>query len=39
LSVGMKYVLVNGIPVIELGKMTGALPGQVLYGRGTNPHR
>jgi N-acyl-D-amino-acid deacylase len=39
LSVGMNYVLVNGIPVIELGKMTGALPGQVLYGPGTNAHR
>jgi dihydroorotase/N-acyl-D-amino-acid deacylase len=39
LSVGMKYVLVNGIPVIELGRMTGALPGQVLHGPGTNAHR
>jgi dihydroorotase/N-acyl-D-amino-acid deacylase len=39
LSVGMNYVLVNGIPVIELGKMTGALPGKVLYGPGTNAHR
>jgi N-acyl-D-amino-acid deacylase len=39
LSVGMNYVLVNGIPVIELGKMTGALPGQVLYGPGTNARR
>jgi N-acyl-D-amino-acid deacylase len=38
LSVGMKYVLVNGIPVIELGKMTGALPGQVLHGPGFNAH-
>jgi len=34
LSVGMKYVLVNGVPVIDEGKMTNALPGKVLRGRG-----
>ena len=34
LSVGMQYVLVNGVPVIDGGKMTGALPGQVLLGPG-----
>lgn len=34
LSQGMEYVLVNGVPVIEQGKMTGALPGRVLRGRG-----
>jgi N-acyl-D-amino-acid deacylase len=34
LSIGMKYVLVNGVPVIEAGRMTGALPGQVLRGPG-----
>lgn len=34
LSVGMEYVLVNGVPVIAQGKMTGALPGQVLRGPG-----
>jgi dihydroorotase/N-acyl-D-amino-acid deacylase len=34
LSVGMQYVLVNGVPVISQGKMTGALPGQVLHGQG-----
>jgi N-acyl-D-amino-acid deacylase len=34
LSVGMNYVLVNGIPVIDMGKMTGALPGRVLNGPG-----
>ncbi|HLV96329.1 MAG TPA: D-aminoacylase [Candidatus Acidoferrales bacterium] len=33
-SVGMKYVLVNGVPVIDEGKMTGARPGQVLLGPG-----
>jgi dihydroorotase/N-acyl-D-amino-acid deacylase len=34
LSVGMEFVLVNGIPVIENGKMTDALPGKVLRGQG-----
>jgi N-acyl-D-amino-acid deacylase len=34
LSVGMDYVLVNGVPVIEDGKMTGKLPGKVLRGAG-----
>jgi N-acyl-D-amino-acid deacylase len=33
-SEGMDYVLVNGVPVIESGKMTGALPGKVLRGPG-----
>jgi N-acyl-D-amino-acid deacylase len=30
LSVGMQYVLVNGVPVIAEGKMTNALPGMVI---------
>ena len=34
LSEGMQYVLVNGVPVIEAGKMTDALPGKVLRGPG-----
>jgi N-acyl-D-amino-acid deacylase len=34
LSQGMEYVLVNGVPVIVDGKMTGALPGKVLRGPG-----
>src|SRR6202042_1560887 len=34
LSQGMDYVLVNGVPVIAQGKMTGALPGKVLRGSG-----
>jgi dihydroorotase/N-acyl-D-amino-acid deacylase len=32
LSVGMEYVVVNGVPVISEGKMTNALPGKVLRG-------
>ena len=34
LSQGMEYVLVNGVPVIDGGKMTGKLPGKVLRGPG-----
>jgi dihydroorotase/N-acyl-D-amino-acid deacylase len=37
LSQGMDYVLVSGTPVIEQGKMTGALPGKVLRGAGYTP--
>lgn len=33
-AVGMKYVLVNGVPAIDDGKMTGALAGVVLVGSG-----
>ncbi|HEY7212260.1 MAG TPA: D-aminoacylase [Bryobacteraceae bacterium] len=35
LSVGMQYVLVNGVPVIAEGKMTDALPGKVLRSHET----
>jgi N-acyl-D-amino-acid deacylase len=34
LSVGMKWVLVNGVPVIAEGRMTNSLPGQVIRGPG-----
>jgi dihydroorotase/N-acyl-D-amino-acid deacylase len=34
LSVGMRWVVVNGVPVIADGKMTGARLGKVLYGPG-----
>ena len=37
LSEGMDFVLVNGTPVIENGKMTAALPGKVLRGAGFAP--
>jgi dihydroorotase/N-acyl-D-amino-acid deacylase len=33
LSEGMRFVLVNGVPVIDEGKMTNALPGKVLERR------
>jgi len=34
LSEGMRWVLVNGVPVIADGQATGALPGRVLRGPG-----
>jgi N-acyl-D-aspartate/D-glutamate deacylase len=37
LAVGMRWVLVNGIPVIADGQMTGARPGRVLRGPGYAP--
>jgi N-acyl-D-amino-acid deacylase len=37
LASGMEYVLVNGVPVIEHGRMTGALPGKILRGPGYEP--
>ena len=37
LSEGMEYVLVNGVTVIDQGKMTGSLPGKVLRGQGYTP--
>jgi dihydroorotase/N-acyl-D-amino-acid deacylase len=36
LSEGMRWVLVNGVPVIAEGKATGALPGKVLRGPGAS---
>ena len=38
LSVGMEYVLVNGVPVIDHGEMTDALPGRVLRGAAAVRH-
>ena len=37
LATGMQWVLVNGVPVIADGKMTGKLPGRVLRGPGYGP--
>jgi N-acyl-D-amino-acid deacylase len=37
LAQGMEYVLVNGVPVIDQGKMTGAKPGKALRGAGYTP--
>jgi N-acyl-D-amino-acid deacylase len=37
LSQGMEYVLVNGVAVIDQGKMTGGKPGKVLRGQGYVP--
>ena len=37
LSQGMEYVLINGVPVVDQSKMTGALPGKVLRGPGYVP--
>ncbi len=38
LSEGMRFVVVNGVPVIREGKMTGALPGKVILGQGAAGH-
>jgi N-acyl-D-amino-acid deacylase len=37
LSIGMQWVLVNGVPVIANGVATDALPGRVLRGQGYQP--
>ena len=37
LSQGMEYVLVNGVPVVEHGNMTNALPGKVVRGPAWKP--
>jgi N-acyl-D-amino-acid deacylase len=34
LSVGVRYVLVNGVPVVDDGRVTGAKPGMVVRGPG-----
>lgn len=39
LSVGMRWVLVNGVPVIADGVATDALPGRVLRGQGYQARR
>jgi N-acyl-D-amino-acid deacylase len=37
LSEGMQYVLVNGTPVIDHGRMTNVLPGRVVRGPAWKP--
>jgi dihydroorotase/N-acyl-D-amino-acid deacylase len=37
LSVGVRYVLVNGVPVVDEGRVTGAKPGVVLRGPAWKP--
>lgn len=37
LSSGVSYVIVNGVPVVEEGKVTSALPGRALRGPGYRP--
>lgn len=37
LSVGVRYVLVNGVPVVDDGRVTGAKPGVVLRGPAWKP--
>jgi dihydroorotase/N-acyl-D-amino-acid deacylase len=34
LSTGVSYVLVNGVPVVDNGQVTNALPGRALRGAG-----
>jgi N-acyl-D-amino-acid deacylase len=38
-SEGIRFVVVNGLPVLEDGKPTGARPGRVLRGPGYRPRR
>lgn len=35
--IGVPYVLVNGVLVVDKGEHTGARPGRVLYGKGAKP--
>jgi N-acyl-D-amino-acid deacylase len=37
LATGISYVLVNGIPVVDGGQVTAALPGRALRGPGYRP--
>ncbi len=34
---GIQWLLINGVPVIEEGRFTGALPGRVIHGSGYRP--
>ncbi|HVF39182.1 MAG TPA: D-aminoacylase [Gemmatimonadaceae bacterium] len=37
LATGVSYVIVNGVPVVDEGKVTAALPGRALRGPGYRP--
>jgi N-acyl-D-aspartate/D-glutamate deacylase len=39
LATGISYVIVNGVPVIDAGQMTRALPGRALRGPGYRRER
>src|SRR5437870_4157612 len=38
IATGVSYVLVNGVPVVDGGQVTAALPGRALRGPGYRPH-
>jgi len=37
LSIGVRHVLVNGVPVVSDGRVTGAKPGRIVRGPGYQP--
>ena len=39
IATGVSYVLVNGVPVVDGGRVTTALPGRSLRGPGYRPNR
>jgi N-acyl-D-aspartate/D-glutamate deacylase len=39
LATGVSYVLVNGVPVLDGGQVTSALPGRALRGPGYRLNR
>jgi N-acyl-D-amino-acid deacylase len=39
LATGVSYVLVNGVPVVDAGRVTAALPGRALRGPGYGGYR
>ncbi len=38
IATGVSYVFVNGVPVVDGGQLTAALPGRALRGPGYRPH-
>jgi N-acyl-D-amino-acid deacylase len=39
LATGVSYVFVNGVPVLDAGRQTNALPGRALRGPGYNARK